>query len=100
MSREAAQLPGSTAPPIEFDFDGTTYRAREGQTIAAALIEQGINSWRRTRVDDQPRGILCGIGVCFDCLITLNGAPNVRACVTRVESGDDLRCQEGTGYGD
>lgn len=89
----------SVADHITFAFDGASYRAQEGQTIAAALMEQGISSWRRTRVDDQPRGILCGIGVCFDCLITLNGEPNVRACMTRVEQGDDLRSQEGTGYG-
>lgn len=84
---------------VGFTFDGTTYRAQEGQTIAAALIGHGITSWRRTRVGDQPRGILCGIGVCFDCLITVNGEPNVRACMTRVEAGDDLSTQEGTGYG-
>lgn len=85
---------------VEFVVDGTAYRAVEGQTIAAALIQRGITSWRRTRIDDQPRGILCGIGVCFDCLVTVNGQPNVRACVTTVEAGDDVRMQEGTGYAD
>ena len=86
------------SPEVNFSFDGTSYTASEGQTIAAALINHGIASWRRTRVDDQPRGILCGIGVCFDCLVTLNGEPNVRACVTRIDGGDDLRSQEGTGH--
>ena len=84
---------------FSFSFDGAPMRAQDGQTIAAALIDHGINSWRRTRVDDQPRGILCGIGVCFDCLITVNGEPNVRACMARVEPADELRSQEGTGYG-
>lgn len=96
-------MPGegrSTTSPVEFAFDGAPMRAQQGQTIAAALIEHGVVAWRHTRVDDQPRGILCGIGVCFDCLITVNGEPNVRACMARVESGDDLRSQEGTGYGD
>ena len=103
MSGKAAKRPGSagsTAAPVAFSFDGSPYRAIEGQTIAAALIEHGIVAWRRTRVDDQPRGILCGIGVCFDCLITVNGEPNVRACMTLVEPGDDVRSQQGTGYGD
>ncbi|MFM7211616.1 MAG: (2Fe-2S)-binding protein [Actinomycetota bacterium] len=102
MSREDAKRPGlagSTASQMGFTFDGTAYSASDGQTIAAALIDHGILSWRHTRVDDQPRGILCGIGVCFDCLITVNGEPNVRACMTQVEDGDDLRSQEGTGYG-
>ena len=83
---------------VEFAFDGSPSRAQEGQTIAAALIDRGIYSWRWTRAGDRPRGLFCGIGVCFDCLITLNGEPNVRACVTRVEPGDDVRSQEGTGY--
>ena len=85
---------------VEFAFDGSPYRAQEGQTIAAALMERGIYSWRWTRLGDQPRGLLCGIGVCFDCLITLNGESNVRACMTRIEAGDDVRSQGGTGYGD
>lgn len=82
---------------VEFAFDGSPSRAQEGQTIAAALIDRGIYSWRWTRVGHRPRGLFCGIGVCFDCLITLNGEPNVRACVTRVEPGDDVRSQEGAG---
>ena len=85
---------------VEFAFDDSPYRAREGQSIAAALIEHGIVAWRRTRIGDEPRGLFCGIGVCFDCLITLNGESNVRACMTRIEAGDDVRSQEGTGYGE
>jgi predicted molibdopterin-dependent oxidoreductase YjgC len=82
---------------IAFTFDGEPMRAEAGQTIAAALVADGIASWRSTRFGDSPRGILCGIGVCYDCLLTLNGEPNVRACVTRVESGDDVRRQDGVG---
>jgi len=72
--------------------------AAEGQSIAAALIHGGVTSWRRTRFDNRPRGVYCGIGVCFDCLVTLNGDSNVRACLTEVESADDVRTQEGTGH--
>lgn len=82
---------------IAFTFDGEPMRAEAGQTIAAALMADGIVSWRLTRFGDSPRGILCGIGVCYDCLLTLNGEPNVRACVTRVEAGDDVRRQDGVG---
>lgn len=85
-------------PEVRYTFDGAAHCAKEGQTIAATLMDHGIESWRRTRVNDEPRGLFCGIGVCFDCLITLNGEPNVRACVTLIESGDDVRTQEGTGY--
>lgn len=83
---------------VSFTVDGVEMTAAEGQSIAAALIHGGVSSWRRTRFDDRPRGVYCGIGVCFDCLVTLNGESNVRACLTEVESGDDVRTQEGTGH--
>lgn len=82
---------------VGFTFDGEQMRAEDGQTIAAALMAEGITSWRITRFGGSPRGILCGIGVCYDCLLTLNGEPNVRACVTQVQSGDDVRRQDGVG---
>jgi predicted molibdopterin-dependent oxidoreductase YjgC len=82
---------------VTFTFDGEAMHAESGQTIAAALMAAGIVSWRTTRFGDRPRGILCGIGACYDCLLSLNGEPNVRACVTRVESGDDVRRQDGVG---
>ena len=100
MSAEASKSSGSVSPTVDFTFDGTPYRVPEGQTVAAALIGHGVVSWRHTRVGDQPRGILCGIGVCFDCLITVNGEANVRACLAQVREGDRVERQEGTGYGE
>jgi predicted molibdopterin-dependent oxidoreductase YjgC len=82
---------------VDFTLDGQPRRAQEGQTIAAALMAEGVVSWRTTRFAERPRGILCGIGVCYDCLITVNGEPNVRACLTRLEPGDDVRRQAGVG---
>jgi hypothetical protein len=72
---------------IAFTLDGVPMTAAEGQSIAGALIGSGIMSWRRTRFDDQPRGVFCGIGACFDCLITVNDEPNVRACLAQVREG-------------
>ncbi len=82
---------------VAFTFDGESMCAESGQMIAAALMARGIVSWRSTRFGDRPRGILCGIGACYDCLLTLNGEPNVRACVTRLQPGDDVRRQDGVG---
>ena len=79
--------------------DGGALAARPGQTIAAVLLAAGVRSLRTTRREQRPRGLFCGIGVCFDCLVILNGTPNVRACVTRVEEGDVIETQEGTGHG-
>ena len=80
-------------------IDGGALAARPGQTIAAILMTAGVRSFRTTRRGQRPRGLFCGIGVCFDCLVILNGTPNVRACVTRVEDGDVIETQEGTGHG-
>ena len=99
MSGKDARRPGSTAPAITFTLDGVELTAVEGQSIAGALIAAGVIAWRRTRFDDRPRGVFCGIGACFDCLITVNGEPNVRACLAQVGAGDRIERQEGTGYG-
>ncbi len=85
---------------VRLTFDGRELAATAGQSLAAALIANGVRSWRLTRVDDRPRGVFCGIGVCFDCLVVLNDVPNVRACVTRVRDSDVVTTQEGTGHGD
>lgn len=82
-----------------FDFDGRPIAFRPGQSVGAALIAAGIRSWRSTRIESRPRGIFCGIGVCFDCLVTVDGAPNERACRIIARSGMQVTTQEGTGHG-
>ena len=72
---------------IEFELDGEKVVAYEGETIAAALIASGKRTFRHTAKLDQPRGIFCGMGVCFDCTMTVDGVPNVRTCVTPVQAG-------------
>ena len=82
---------------VEFSFDGRPVTAQSGQTVGAALLAEGIRSWRTTRFGGRPRGLFCGIGVCFDCLVTVNGEPNVRACLAVVAQGDVVRTQVGDG---
>nr|BFE80274.1 hypothetical protein GCM10020093_028750 [Planobispora longispora] len=62
-------------PEFAIEVDGGTVPVIPGQTIGAALYGAGIRSWRTTRSGGRPRGLFCGIGVCFDCLVTVNGAP-------------------------
>ncbi|MFJ2240513.1 (2Fe-2S)-binding protein [Streptomyces sp. NPDC087859] len=81
-------------------FDGREIEALPGQTVAAALWAAGVTSWRTTRAEGRPRGVFCGIGVCFDCLVTVNDRPNRRACLVPVRPGDAIRTQEGTGHDD
>jgi hypothetical protein len=80
---------------IEILVDGAAVSVARGVTVAAALIEGGTYGWRRTRGSDAPRGLFCGIGACFDCLVTLNGRPGVRACLVDVAPGDALVTDRG-----
>lgn len=87
----------SNAGAFLVTFDGRPLPARPGQTVAAALVAQGIRSWRLTRHARRPRGLFCGIGLCFDCLVIVNGVPNQRACLTVLAPGDSICTQEGVG---
>ncbi len=75
--------------------DGVSIEALQGQTVAGLLIGLGRQSWRDTRRHGRPRGVFCGIGVCFDCLVVVNGVPDVRACQRVLEPGDEIRVQHG-----
>lgn len=81
-----------------FELDGRPVAFRPGQTLGAALVAAGILSWRTTRLGGRPRGLFCGIGVCFDCLVTVDGRPNERACLVVVEDGMHVTTQEGPGH--
>ena len=87
-------------PAFTIELDGEAIDVEPGQTVAAALIAAGHRSWRRTRTGDRPRGLFCGIGVCFDCLATINGRPNQRACLVEAMPGDVVTTQHGTGRDD
>lgn len=85
-------------PAFTLTFDGRPIEALPGQTVAAALWTAGVTSWRTTRDSGTARGVFCGIGVCYDCLVTVNGRPNQRACLIPAEPGSDVRTQSGTGH--
>ena len=72
---------------VTVTFAGRTLPAREGQSVADALTAAGVRSWRTTRRGQQPRGLFCGIGACFDCLLTIDGRPAQRACLVPVRDG-------------
>lgn len=78
---------------FEIEVDGRPIVAYEGETVAAALLASGIRTFRHTTGHDAPRGIFCGMGICFDCTMTVNGVPNVRTCVTPAEPGMKVETQ-------
>lgn len=73
--------------PITLLVNGKPLQAYGGQTIAAALLAAGQRTLRHTRGAGQPRGLYCAMGVCYDCVVTVNGETGVRACMRRVEEG-------------
>lgn len=99
MARTPGELVGARPdPPFEITVDGRTVTALPGQSIAAALWGAGILAWRTTRNTSRPRGAFCGIGQCYDCLVTVNGEPNRRACLRPACPGDTITTQEGHGH--
>ena len=78
------------AAPVRIRFDGAEIEALPGETIAAALAAADIVAVRQAR-SGAPRGPYCGMGVCFDCLVTVDGRPSQRACLTKVAPGMDVR---------
>jgi sarcosine oxidase subunit alpha len=73
--------------PLTVQLDGQAVTAYRGETVAAVLLAEGQRIFRRTPKSGRPRGLFCGIGLCFDCLVTVNGVANVRACLTPVSEG-------------
>ena len=73
-------------PPVTITVDGEAVQARPGQTIAAALYASGRRAFRQTRLGGRPRGLYCGMGVCFDCVVKADGE-TVRACMRYVAEG-------------
>jgi predicted molibdopterin-dependent oxidoreductase YjgC len=76
---------------VTFTFDDVPMQAQPGQTVGAALLAGGVVSWRVTRSGGRPRGIFCGIGACFDCLVDVNDDRCLRACLVPVHPGDQVR---------
>lgn len=78
---------------VEITVDGEIIKAVEGEPIAAAIIASGKLSLRYTRKRHEPRGVFCGIGRCTDCVMVVDGQPNVRTCVTPVKAGMVIESQ-------
>ena len=68
--------------PIKFYFQGKPYFGVEGDTIASALMSNGIREFRVTEKKKDGRGGFCGIGQCSDCMVIVDGIPNIKSCVT------------------
>lgn len=81
---------------IEFTFDGEKIDAITGQSVAAALLAANQRTLRKTRFNNNDRGVFCGIGVCFDCLVVIDGITNQRACIIEAKPGMKVQTQDGS----
>jgi predicted molibdopterin-dependent oxidoreductase YjgC len=71
---------------VMLSVNGNEVPAYKGETLLAALIAAGYRGTKKSPIKNEPRGALCGMGVCFECLVTVNGEPNVRSCMIEVEN--------------
>ncbi|NKZ05518.1 (2Fe-2S)-binding protein [Actinomadura latina] len=92
LARTAGNAAGRREIPLRITVDGEPLTGIEGQTIAGVLLASGRLAWREGP-SGSPRGVFCGIGACFDCLVTVNGVRDVRACRRRARDGDAVATQ-------
>lgn len=92
MSGDGRILGAGDRRAVVFTFAGRSVTAREGDSIAMALWACGERDLRRSSKDGAPRGVLCNMGICYDCLVVVDG-DTVRACTTIVSDG--LRVERG-----
>ena len=99
MGRRIKKHPILGAPEkgkkVTFICDGRTLEGYEGEPIAVALRAAGIMKHRYTKKEHTPRGIFCAIGRCTDCVMVVDGKPNIRTCVTPLRDGMKVQTQYG-----
>ena len=81
---------------ITFTFDGRPITASAGDSVAAALLAAGVRACRTTPVSGAPRGPYCMMGVCFECLVRIDGMDNRQGCLVTVQEGMRVESQRGS----
>lgn len=89
------RLPDANGRSVTLTVDGQTVSACETDSVAAALIAAGILACRTTPVSGAPRAPYCLMGVCFECLVTIDGVGSRQACLVRVREGMQVETQRG-----
>ena len=87
--------PHSHTPSITITVDGQPIDAHEGDSVAAALLAAGLVDTRTTPVSQSKRGPYCMMGVCFDCLMVIDGVPSRQSCMVAVRNGMRIERQHG-----
>jgi predicted molibdopterin-dependent oxidoreductase YjgC len=91
-----ARLPeAEAAASVKLTVDGASVRACAGDSVAAALLAAGYEHCRGAPVSGAKRGPYCMMGVCFECLVTIDGVGNRQGCLTLVREGMHVALQHG-----
>lgn len=85
------------AETVMVEIEGESVRVPVGESVAAVVLAHGLIYTRTTAVSGKPRAPCCMMGVCFDCLMEIDGKPNRQACMIKVTEGMRIRRQRGTG---
>ncbi|RDJ27752.1 (2Fe-2S)-binding protein [Bosea caraganae] len=89
------RLPESDTATLRFKIDGRPATGRAGESVAAAMLAAGVVTCRTTPIGGQKRAPYCLMGVCFECLVTIDGIGNRQACLIPLTEGMDIRSQDG-----
>ncbi|WP_290702796.1 (2Fe-2S)-binding protein [Amphritea sp.] len=89
------RLPCNERAEVEITIEGHKVIALEGETVAAAVMHSGLRPTRTTAVSGTGRAPYCMMGVCFECLMNIDGKPNTQACMTEVSEGMVITVQQG-----
>ena len=87
--------PDADSGSVRLTVDGVAVTAAAGDSVAAALLAAGIHPFRTTAVSGAPRAPYCMMGVCFDCLVTIDGVGNRQGCLVPVAEGMQIEIQKG-----
>ena len=90
-----AEAKDGTTGTVTLSFDGKALRVPQGASVAAALLAAGVERFRTTPVSGAARAPYCMMGVCFECLVEIDGVANQQSCLVRVTEGMTVRSQLG-----
>ena len=87
MTSSPTVSPDPVPTTVTVTVDGRAVTGRAGQSLAGLLLDDGQGSWRTTSAQGAPRGVFCGIGVCFDCTAAIDGTHGLRTCLVEAADG-------------
>ena len=90
-----ARLPDTATKTVSLTIEGKRVEARPGDTVAAATLAAGVEHCRTTPISGAPRAPYCMMGVCFECLVTIDGVGNRQGCLVAVREGMRVELQRG-----